>query len=328
MKLSVCLAAALAAGSVVSVASAQQELRVRSMTPVQLGDHVTVNGRQFPVHQVSGHSDGVQVYASGDLTTYLADVPGAVGDHCLFTPGPGAGGPVTVDSVDYISLGCSATAGWPGGHVDLVVEFWDTIDPTIAPPDSIISGPIMAIAFDFGELPALTAGQFYYTTAPVDISSLNLVLPDDDFTVVQYVIVDGSDPAQVVPELMAGFSNVDPTVGASEPWFLMDANNDGVFTNDEGFVFTSGNPANLTLRLTGHTPGGNSCYANCDQSTAEPRLNANDFQCFLNAYATASTLPNDQQITSYANCDASTGDPALNANDFQCFLNSFAVGCS
>jgi hypothetical protein len=108
----------------------------------------------------------------------------------------------------------------------------------------------------------------------------------------------------------------------------MDANNDGVFTSDEGYVFTSGDPANLTLKLSGTTSGGNQCYANCDQSTADPRLNANDFQCFLNAYATGSTLPNAQQITSYANCDASTGDPALNANDFQCFLNAFAVGCS
>jgi hypothetical protein len=30
---------------------------------------------------------------------------------------------------------------------------------------------------------------------------------------------------------------------------------------------------------------GNACYANCDSSTAPPILNANDFQCFLNAFA-------------------------------------------
>ncbi len=61
------------------------------------------------------------------------------------------------------------------------------------------------------------------------------------------------------------------------------------------------------------------CYPNCDQSTSNPLLTANDFQCFLNAYAANS---------SYANCDGSTNNPVLTANDFQCFLNSYAGGCS
>ncbi len=61
------------------------------------------------------------------------------------------------------------------------------------------------------------------------------------------------------------------------------------------------------------------CYANCDGSTTAPILTANDFQCFLNAFAASQ---------SYANCDASTVVPLLTANDFQCFLNAFAGGCS
>jgi hypothetical protein len=61
------------------------------------------------------------------------------------------------------------------------------------------------------------------------------------------------------------------------------------------------------------------CYPNCDQSTAPPILNANDFQCFLNDFAAGD---------SSANCDGSTAPPVLNANDFQCFLNAFAAGCS
>jgi hypothetical protein len=61
------------------------------------------------------------------------------------------------------------------------------------------------------------------------------------------------------------------------------------------------------------------CYANCDGSTASPVLTANDFVCFLNAFA-------DGQ--SYANCDNSTGEPALTANDFVCFVNEYATGCS
>jgi hypothetical protein len=60
------------------------------------------------------------------------------------------------------------------------------------------------------------------------------------------------------------------------------------------------------------------CYANCDFSTSIPVLTANDFQCFINAFASGQP---------YANCDGSTAVPILTANDFQCFLNAFAVGC-
>jgi len=75
--------------------------------------------------------------------------------------------------------------------------------------------------------------------------------------------------------------------------------------------YVRSDPATLTVTSA-------SCYPNCDQSTTPPILNANDFQCFLNAFAA-----NDP----YANCDGSTTDPTLNANDFQCFLNAYAAGC-
>ena len=64
---------------------------------------------------------------------------------------------------------------------------------------------------------------------------------------------------------------------------------------------------------------GGACYANCDGSSGSPVLTANDFQCFINLFASASTA---------ANCDGSTGSPMLTANDFQCFINSYAMGCS
>ena len=60
------------------------------------------------------------------------------------------------------------------------------------------------------------------------------------------------------------------------------------------------------------------CYANCDGFTVAPILTGNDFQCFLNTFATG--LP-------HANCDGSTACPLLTANDFLCFLNAFAQGC-
>lgn len=61
------------------------------------------------------------------------------------------------------------------------------------------------------------------------------------------------------------------------------------------------------------------CWANCDRSTAVPVLNAADFACFLNLFASESPA---------ANCDGSTVAPALNVRDFVCFLNKFAAGCS
>jgi photosystem II stability/assembly factor-like uncharacterized protein len=57
------------------------------------------------------------------------------------------------------------------------------------------------------------------------------------------------------------------------------------------------------------------CYANCDGSTGTQLLTANDFACFLNAYAAGQ---------SYADCDGVGG---LTANDFSCFLNAYAGGC-
>jgi hypothetical protein len=77
--------------------------------------------------------------------------------------------------------------------------------------------------------------------------------------------------------------------------------------------------ADYTIVLNGTCYIGGSCYANCDNSSAPPILNANDFQCFLNKFAT-------QDPT--ANCDNSTTPPTLNANDFQCFLNAYAAGCT
>jgi hypothetical protein len=60
------------------------------------------------------------------------------------------------------------------------------------------------------------------------------------------------------------------------------------------------------------------CYANCDCSTAAPVLNAADFVCFLNAFASGDV---------YANCDGSTSAPSLNVADFICFQSQFAAGC-
>ncbi len=69
------------------------------------------------------------------------------------------------------------------------------------------------------------------------------------------------------------------------------------------------------VSFTGVCYVGDSCAANCDQSTSTPILSANDFACFMNQFAAGDTR---------ANCDRSTTPPILNANDFVCFLNEFA----
>ncbi|MBL9031000.1 MAG: hypothetical protein JNM80_04750 [Phycisphaerae bacterium] len=61
------------------------------------------------------------------------------------------------------------------------------------------------------------------------------------------------------------------------------------------------------------------CYPNCDESTATPVLNVNDFVCFNNRFVAGDA---------YANCDHSTATPILNVNDFICFLSTFAAGCT
>jgi hypothetical protein len=74
--------------------------------------------------------------------------------------------------------------------------------------------------------------------------------------------------------------------------------------------------------------GQRECYANCDGSTTEPILNANDFLCFVNEFVAALALPHAEQVQQYANCDGSTASPALTVDDFICFINSFATGCA
>ncbi|MBX3376733.1 MAG: hypothetical protein KF678_06990 [Phycisphaeraceae bacterium] len=99
---------------------------------------------------------------------------------------------------------------------------------------------------------------------------------------------------------------------------LTDLDNDGLFnnTNERQTYFANSSLLVGDIRQAAAAP--RPCRANCDNSTGSPLLTANDFQCFLNAFAAGSF---------YANCDSSSGTPLLTANDFQCFLNAFAAGC-
>src|SRR5262249_13525390 len=106
--------------------------------------------------------------------------------------------------------------------------------------------------------------------------------------------------------------------GTLNIWQYMGTNGAASIAGTTGCVATT---SELPFIVGGSKP----CYANCDGSSVPPILNANDFQCFLNAFAgnLRPGMPAD-----YANCDGSTANPILNANDFQCFLNAFATGCT
>jgi hypothetical protein len=121
------------------------------------------------------------------------------------------------------------------------------------------------------------------------------------------------------------FLYVNPTVGAPKPAVAdvsyglgpaislvrgIEYRGTGGFTLDEIRIGTTWESV---LPVAGPT-----CYANCDQSTAAPVLNVNDFVCFQAKFAAGDA---------YANCDRSTAPPVLNVNDFVCFQARFAAGC-
>jgi hypothetical protein len=59
----------------------------------------------------------------------------------------------------------------------------------------------------------------------------------------------------------------------------------------------------------------NQCYVNCDNSRVGPRLNIDDFTCFINKFAVGDP---------YVDCD---GDRQRTIADFHCFMTRFAQGC-
>lgn len=73
-------------------------------------------------------------------------------------------------------------------------------------------------------------------------------------------------------------------------------------------------PGDVPL-ATAQLVGCPNCQANCDASSVEPRLNIDDFVCFVRRYAAHEP---------YANCNM---DEHINIDDFVCFINRFAQGC-
>jgi hypothetical protein len=77
---------------------------------------------------------------------------------------------------------------------------------------------------------------------------------------------------------------------------------------------TSTRPGEVPSRIA-QLVGCPNCYANCDGSSVHPRLNIDDFTCFINKFVARDP---------YANCDQNS---SLDIDDFLCFISSFAQGC-
>jgi hypothetical protein len=216
-------------------------------------------------------------------------------DAYLAVIGPNAGNPVF--TVSMVRFDLSAYAGRTvNGPVtfSMYVQGSDFNNPTV-PPRNI---DVRNIAGTWNEATVTANNASFVPGAVLDTQSIHYLTSADD----RYV--SWTLPASYV-----------------QNWIDLPSSNNGLYIQNP-----TGGPLNdlqFGSRESAHTPQLTltlipMCYANCDDSTVAPVLNANDFLCFLNQFA---------QGQPYANCDGSTVLPVLTPNDFQCFLNQFAAGC-
>ncbi|MBX3375392.1 MAG: hypothetical protein KF678_00125 [Phycisphaeraceae bacterium] len=186
----------------------------------------------------------------------------------------------------------------------------------IAPPAGLLR-----VAYDNSNTAGVTATTI--TGAALVTTGLELEIDLAELACVENSPASCSpNPSTITSVKVAGFLSADSANGSNGGYGQMSNQVIGGMpspdspgaTRNVNFAQFAGNQY---IVVTNAAPS--TCYANCDGSTGSPRLTANDFQCFLNKYASGDT---------YANCDGSTGSPLLTANDFQCFLNKFASGCT
>jgi hypothetical protein len=259
MQLKACFAVALVAGSVGSVAYAQQAERARGMVEaqvvkVQIGDQVfyppfNTNSTDAPAVVYDNWPDtgGAPFYANGGLAHKCGDV-------ISFTPGPGMNGPTKITSFDRFAVIATSAAGFAAGNVDFKFSFYDTFNAASTPEESVPVGVPIIITVG---VPALTgAGYYAVVNTPVDISAANLNVPDDNFVCVEELFPQGGTvPDQYAGILMPVFNGLPfpPTTGNSADFFLYDANGSGDFESGENYYFGGTSPffSNIGWRFTG-----------------------------------------------------------------------------
>ncbi|MBX3377279.1 MAG: hypothetical protein KF678_09800 [Phycisphaeraceae bacterium] len=272
------LLVAAVSGTVATVATAQPE-PVRGYVPATVVSSnakssrlPTGAGPDVPAVVYNSTAAALNFYANGGL-------PAKCMDHLLFTPGPGAGGPTKLTSLDDFSVIAALASGYAGGNVDIVLEFYDSYVQTANP---VNSGPLGTFTFTLN-IPAL--GQGFATAAfaaPLDMSAANIVVPDDDFAVVVNIYESGTTNT-LYPTLMPLFNgSATNAVGNSADYFGIDINLSGVFEPPEGnywFGGTANFKANIGFKFSGELQGttGRCCLpcGSCVVNTASACASAN-----------------------------------------------------
>ncbi len=150
-----------------------------------------------------------------------------------------------------------------------------------------------------------------YTAANVGDQSAGLFAFIDSAAAPYAVPPVGNTPRPGIPNVHGEYK---PTVDPLSVFVGMSIQGEWTLTVSDEAAGVTGTLQAFKLSFSNGTP----CYGNCDGSTTPPVLNANDFMCFLNRFATHE---------SWANCDGGTTAPLFTPNDFFCFLNAYAAGC-
>jgi hypothetical protein len=319
---------AAVAGCACAAASAQSSpagaLRFGGyVTPVAL----QINGVPYPV-QAGGSDDNQLIYENGTVGTPAAFGTTSVPkwhmlDQASFTPGPGAGSGQLINGMQF-ALGFGAAVTMPNAPVDVVVQFWDTLN-TAATPVTSDSRGMFRVTFN----PPATgwAINTYYLANMIDLSAQpggGFQTTDDlVFVDIAYLIMGGEIPAGAHPDCSGTFADftagIINTVGSSppttpNPTYWRDVSGNGMFEPGEERIFAAPAAANFIMTLQANVGAPATCYPDCNQDHA---LNVNDFVCFQTAFA-GGNLPQ-------ADCNT---DQVLNVLDFVCFQSAFAAGCS
>jgi hypothetical protein len=230
---------AAAAGCLVGVQAFAQTRGqgVASVTPIQ-PSAVYYNGVLVPQNGHGSSTDVPTVVYSTDAPTgfWYWPTPAAILDVCSFTPGPAAGGNVTLTQIDKIAF--VLDAGSPGGNVDVTLQFYDTVANN-GPGMPANTGPLGGLVrIQFQNIPPNTGtgGAGYVLGAPITLPVGAIHVPDDNFGVLEMCTqANGTTPH---PTIVVGWNGTQPqAAGASADFFLYDNNGDGIIDGTETYWF-------------------------------------------------------------------------------------------
>jgi hypothetical protein len=187
------------------------------------------------------------------------------------------------------------------------------------------AGNIMISDLDGSNSQAIVTNVGKPASLGLDLQRGRLYWSDYVFGVVRYCDLSGGN-RQLLYSDPFGFPTRGLAVDAAtgDVYFGVDTEETGMVDNivqsvgGEAIFQTVGTGLGSVISLSIPAASAPTCYPNCDNSTAAPILNVNDFICFQTRFAAGD---------SYANCDHSTTTPILNVNDFICFQTQFAAGC-